>query len=1064
MVEAPQVSIIVRTKDRSHFLREALQSVAEQSYPNIEVVVVNDGGEDVSPVTRAFEESIPQIQLIQLRDNVGRTPAANIGLKAAQGDFLGFLDDDDLLLPNHVEQLMTVIQKEEDLQVVFSDARLEKKDQNGDFQTIHILNSPFSRQRLQYENYIPIHCLLFSKQLLDKGCAFDESFNIFEDWDFWLQLSQYSDFHRVEGVSAVYRVHYEDTSDVNQGEKRFDDYATIFRKWGADYDVEQWISLLITARKSHTLAMELYGQIELKWQHLYKQRELDFKKEADGLRASLGEKDARLVENNANVLDVDNRFTEVTNQIAAMSQQLSNTSIELGQTKERLKHSHESLGNKQEELGHKQEQLTRNESDSNKTQLAFNAAQQKLIDTETHLRNINAMFEAHQRELLAVHASRLWRFSQVISPYWFPIKRVIAKSIDIIKHPSTLIYGFTVLKGAYRSNGYAGVVSRIRGFLLPRINESQGASTDIADSANEHSYQRWVELYDTPTPQKSLQAEQVLKGFAEQPLISIVMPVYNVDPQWLEKALDSVLAQVYQRWELCIADDASPNKALHRVLKNYAANDDRIKVTFRKENGHISKASNSALELATGEFVALMDQDDVLSPYALFFVVQTINQRPDAEIIYSDEDKIDQHERRYNHFMKPDFNYDLFLSYNMVCHFGVYRHNTIKAIGGFRSEYDGSQDYDLALRVMDYADNFNKIVHIPRILYHWRAIPGSAANTTGEKSYTFEAGRKVLVEHLKRKKTDAEVLESPYLPHVYRVKYALPKRPPLISIIIPTRNYLHLLKTCVDSIREKTTYPNYEVIVVDNDSDDPETLSWMDEMQKESWFQLVRYPGPFNFSAINNHAVKYAKGEYLLFLNNDTEVIHDDWLDELASHVIREEVGAVGARLLFPNRTLQHAGVIIGTGSIAGHTMLGLSEHDPGYAGRAQLQQSLSAVTGACLMIGKTDFEKVDGFNDTDFKVAFNDIDLSLKVRELGKSIVWTPHATLIHHESVSRGRDDDTLEKVKRFTKECERFNGRWHKWIKHDPAYNPNLSLETVHVQLSFPPRHSDYLRLEL
>ena len=580
-------------------------------------------------------------------------------------------------------------------------------------------------------------------------------------------------------------------------------------------------------------------------------------------------------------------------------------------------------------------------------------------------------------------------------------------------------------------------------------------------------YNTWVRRFDTLTLDRAVSLRARIEALTDdqRPLISVLMPVFNTPEQWLVKAIESVRAQLYPNWELCIADDASTAPHVRRILDDYARRDPRIKVAYRHQNGHISAASNSALALATGEFTALLDHDDELPAHALAENVFALLEKPDLEFIYSDEDKIDEHGRRYDPYFKPDWNPDLFLGQNFTCHLSVFRTARLRAIGGFREGFEGSQDWDLTLRAIEGLDPA-KIHHIPRILYHWRAIPGSTARVIDEKSnYPFIAAKKALTEHLARTGVAAELVSVAGF-H-WRVKRPLPTPAPKVSIIIPTKNAEPLLRLCITSLIAKTTYPDFEIIVVNNRSDEPAALAYLDQLRAQSnstatpAIRVLDYDAPFNFSAINNHAVRHAHGRILAFLNNDLEALHPDWLDEMVSQALRPEIGCVGAMLYYPDDTVQHGGIVLGlTGpagkdGVAGHAFKGLKRGAEGQRNRLRLVQNYSAVTAACLVIRREVFEQVDGFDERHLPVAFNDVDFCLRVMKSGYRNLWTPFAEFYHHESASRGLED-TPEKLKRFHGEAAYMRKTWAKLLDRDPAYNVNLSLQHEDFSLSFPPRH--------
>lgn len=566
-----------------------------------------------------------------------------------------------------------------------------------------------------------------------------------------------------------------------------------------------------------------------------------------------------------------------------------------------------------------------------------------------------------------------------------------------------------------------------------------------------HTYVEWIRRYDSIDDAKRGAIKAAIDLFAYKPLISVVMPVYNPPIELLNEAIQSVTNQLYQNWELCIADDASPNPEIENVLRQHEARDPRIKVVYRKKNGHISAASNSALELVSGGYITLLDHDDLLAENALFYIAKTINNKPDVQLIYSDEDKIDRNGVRLDPYFKSDWNYDLFLSQNMFSHLGTYKTSLVRDVGGFRIGYEGSQDYDLALRCIEKLQSFEQIHHIPHILYHWRVLPGSTALNSSEKPYAMLAGERAINDHFARAGINAK---SELIGYGYRVHYGIPENKPLVSLIIPTRNGYRLIKKCIKSILKKTSYKNYEILIVDNGSDEYKTIKYLKSFDSNPIVRVIKYDGPFNYSAINNHAVKESLGSIIGLINNDIEVISPDWLTEMVSLAIQKDIGAVGARLLYPDSTIQHGGVILGIAGLAGHAHKHMHNILYGYCGRGALCQTFSAVTAACLVVRKNIYEQVGGLDEKNLAVAYNDIDFCLKIKSTGLRNVWTPYAELYHHESATRGVED-TEEKRKRFKGEVEYMRMKWADIIDHDPAYNPNLTLEKEDFDLAWPPR---------
>ncbi|QIM41378.1 glycosyltransferase family 2 protein [Leclercia adecarboxylata] len=555
-------------------------------------------------------------------------------------------------------------------------------------------------------------------------------------------------------------------------------------------------------------------------------------------------------------------------------------------------------------------------------------------------------------------------------------------------------------------------------------------------------YEEWIETVETPSLPNKGDVKIILETMQKPPLISVVMPVYNPEEVYLRACIDSVLEQSYPYWELCIADDKSPKEHVQRVLREYEAKDPRVKVVYRQQNGHISAASNSALQIATGEFVALLDHDDALPKDALLFMAQSIHSQPNARILYSDEDKLNAKGERFEPHFKSDWNPDLFFSQNYVSHLGVYHHDLLKKIGGFRLGVEGSQDQDLLLRCLPHVQA-DQIVHIPRVLYHWRTVEGSTALASGEKSYTTDAGIKALQDYFATRQPGVKV-EAGRVPNTYRVCYPIPEPAPLVSLLIPTRDRRSLTETAVRSILEKSTYTNYEILILDNGSVEAETLEFFSQIQKEDHrVKVLAYDYPFNYSAINNFGAHHAKGTIIGLINNDIEVINPEWLTEMVSHSLRPEIGCVGAKLYYPNDTLQHGGVILGIGGVANHSHKHFSRTHPGYFARLVCTQNYSAVTAACLLIRKEIFDAVEGLDEENLKVAFNDVDFCLKVREAGYHNLWTPYAELYHYESISRGTEDSP-EKIARFTGEVNFMKAKWGEQLEIDPFYSQNLTKE--------------------
>lgn len=535
-----------------------------------------------------------------------------------------------------------------------------------------------------------------------------------------------------------------------------------------------------------------------------------------------------------------------------------------------------------------------------------------------------------------------------------------------------------------------------------------------------------------------------IKNFACKPLISILMPVFNTEPTLLEKAILSVQSQWYEAWELCIVDDCSTSEDTIAFLKTI--DDPKIKIILSPENQHISRASNQAAAISTGSYIGLMDHDDTLAPNALFEIVTAINEK-NPDFIYSDEDKINHLGQYEQPHFKPDFSHTQLLSQNYISHFSVFKKTLFDQIEGFREGFEGAQDFDLYLRMFEQTNNIH---HIPKVLYHWRKTPGSTADVFEAKSYAQENGKKAVAECLSRRGIDSEVTNG-LTSGTYRIHYNnLPK--PLVSIIIPFKDQPNLLSTCLESILSLSSYKNFEIIGISNNSSEPKTIETMRLFEeRDKRISFFHYNIPFNYSSINNYAVnKYANGEHIILLNNDIEIISNNWMEELLAHSLKKDVACVGGKLYYPNDTIQHAGVIVGLGGVAGHSHKHFDRMNPGYFSRLSIPQNVSAVTGACLMIKKSIFEELHGLNEDHLAVAFNDVDLCLRATELGYQNIFTPYCEAYHHESISRGYED-TPEKRMRFEKEAKYFKQRHAKFLADgDPFYNPNLTLVNENFSL--------------
>ena len=559
--------------------------------------------------------------------------------------------------------------------------------------------------------------------------------------------------------------------------------------------------------------------------------------------------------------------------------------------------------------------------------------------------------------------------------------------------------------------------------------------------STDQSYLDWINNSE-PNFWRPKKVDEIIK-------FSIVVPTFNTKPAWLRELVDSLVQQSYSNWQLIIVDDASTQASTLGALESITKHDSRINITRRSTNGHISQATNDGIKLATGQYVCFLDHDDLLSPYALNELANEIAEFPKAKLIYSDEDLMSEDGERIAPHFKPDWNPELLKSHNYITHLACYQKDFLIDLGGLRIGYEGAQDYDLALRA-SLSLNADQIRHIPKVLYHWRMVEGSTALSSGAKSYATEAGFNALKDFMKAVNSDATVMHSDR-DNFYKVHWPLSENLHKVSVIVPTRDGLEVLVPCIDGLLHNTAYSNLEIVILDNGSQKIQTLNYLKELECNKKVKVIRDEGRFNYSRINNLAVGHATGDIICLLNNDTEVIHPNWLTEMVSLAIRPEVGCVGAKLLYPDNTIQHAGVILGLGGYAAHSHRGIDRYDSGYFCRAQLRQNFSAVTAACLVVRREVYDHVLGLDES-FSVAYNDVDFCLRVQTAGFRNIYTPYAELYHHESKTRG-DDSSADKQARFDQEKARLLSRWSTLIQNDPSYNINLTRSNEQFSIRVP-----------
>ena len=558
---------------------------------------------------------------------------------------------------------------------------------------------------------------------------------------------------------------------------------------------------------------------------------------------------------------------------------------------------------------------------------------------------------------------------------------------------------------------------------------------------NQEQYNIWMEKNDLRQEDIEIQKQYCFK---HSPKISVVVPMYNTNEIFFKELVESLEKQTYSNWELCLADGSEKQ---NDELKKYYENNEKIKYKFLNSNRGISENTNEAIDMATGEYIGFLDHDDLLSQDALFEIVKVINDNEDVEFIYSDEDKIDQEYERFEPYFKPDYSPETLLSNNYITHFVVVKKELINRVGKLNSEFNGAQDFDFVLRATKEA---KEVIHISKILYHWRVHKSSTANVADAKPYAYEAGIKAAKEHLERIGKKGSVEDGQDVPGIYKVKFEI-EGTPKVSILIPNKDNTNLLKTCIESILKLTTYPNYEIVIIENNSQKKETLEYYNEISKNEKIRIINSGiKEFNYSKIINFGVNNVDGEFILQLNNDTKILNPDWLELMVGYAQNKEIGAVGGRLYYEDKTIQHAGIMIGLSGIAGNMLVNLPYGNHAYFGREAATRNVAAVTGACLLCRRELYEEVGFMDEDNFKIAFNDVDFCLKLLEKGYRNIYNPYVELIHYESKSRGYEY-TKEQEERFNRESENFKLKWKKYIDYDPYYNINFTRSTCNYDIN-------------
>lgn len=1027
-----KVSIIIPCFNHGPFLQEAIDSSAWNKNDFCEVIVINDGSTDKKTLDELKIIEKQGVKVIH-QENKGPAAARNTGIKNSQGEYLLFLDADNIVSPEYYLKAIQIFEKDPAISIIYSDAF-----HFGIIEKTLVSTPDFSPERLLASNFIDA-CAVVRKSAFDTIGGFDEEMPFYgnEDWEFWIRCwSNNLNFQHIPEALYQYRVADESTiTKANQAENRKKLVNYILEKYKDEYSknvkgiLNYYLEFLI--HKEEVLKNEIEVQkilnerIELSEKHIANisedlesknaklksiSEELDFKSKTLEIKS----KDLEEIAKNLGIKNDELRAALTENHQIHLENGKLNAS--LVESKTVIKTKDDLIEKKNELIEVKTEECNQLENQNKKALVSIFNLQTRINNIEAskayklykHVRHFKNRFKSNYSGNTNSNI-----FKKIIFMFGRKGRSILNKFLSkIFKH----LYLWFEEKEVYI------------------VESTQGLKNVFSDP-----YHRWLDQH-LPTETKIIAYKKEIDSFKKQPKFSVVMPVYNPQASHFKAAIDSVVNQVYQNWELCLADDCSTDPEVKKTIHSYIKKDPRIKAVFRKENGHISAASNSALEITTGDYIVLMDQDDIITVDALYHNARIINAHEKVDLIYSDEDKIDDNGVHSVPHFKPNWSPDNLLSRNYLGHLTVFNAEIMKRIGGWRIGFEGSQDYDLVLRFTEETD---AIYHIPLVLYHWRIHAASAAGGEDAKPYAYIAAKKAITEALIRRKETGTV---DFLDGFrgYSIRYDLKEKDAKVSIIIPTKDKTSVLKKCVDSIFEKSTYSNFEVIVIDNNSEEKAFFNYMKSCEEKfgKRFKCIRAEIPFNFSKLVNLGVKNSTGEYALLLNNDTEVISNDWIEGMLEQAQRPSIGVVGVKLLYPNMTIQHAGVVMGLGGAAGHVLVGEDRFGPGYFNYVNMINNYSAVTAACIMVRKDIYNKVGGFDEA-FTIEYNDVDFCLKVRELGLNNVYLPHVELIHYESISRGHPHMTKESYERHVREIGLLKGKWMNYIDDDPCYNPNLTL---------------------
>lgn len=1007
-----RVQVVVPCHNDGGFLEEAVASLGPGRERGEGVIIVNDGSTDAH--TRAVLDSL-RTRGFRVIDQCGQgLPAArNTGWRACTAPYVFFLDADNRVEADLPERAVAALERT-GAAVAYSD-----KQEFG-LREARVAQHMPDLPHLLVGNRIDA-CVAMRRSVLEAVGGFDEALRDgYEDWELWIRLLAAGHaFVHVPEVLFQYRVREGSLlSRMHDPALRARTIAHIARKHAALFQAH-----------APVIVTELH-RIQANDHALIAEAERTLAAERAGHGAALAQAEDRV--------QAARQAQQREREAAAQREQQAQVLLERLRTAKAR--SDTRVADVSLALRTAQEEKDRLSTEAHRLVGEVDKALRALDVQRDHARALQALIGQYEERIKAIEASRLWRMRRA----WYKMRALLRTGSSTSKRGFKWLRRITFLVSGKGRGILRKFLAKVFKALYlwtevrpVRIVVGEEQPHLFLASTSADPYERWMAGHFA-RPADLVAYREDAARFTHQPLISVVMPVYNTPIALLDAAIRSVADQSYPHWELCIADDNSSDPAVRRALERWMEADDRIRAVFRTENGHISKASNSALELAKGEFIALMDHDDLLAPDALHHVVKAIDRDPALDLIYTDEDKIDEHGRHSEPHFKPQWCPDHLLSRNYFGHLVVLRTAIVKDIGGFRAGFEGSQDYDLLLR---FTERSQRIARVPRVLYHWRIHAGSAARSEEVKPYAYDAAKRALGEALERRGEPAEVSFLSGF-RGYGIRFTRPLEGK-VSVIIPTKDKAEVLGTCLRSLFALTDHPDFEVLVISNNSRERATTELLEEMKRAhpDRFRWHAHDILFNFSALMNEGARRTTGQHLLYLNNDTEIIHADWMRALHEWSQRPSIGAVGAKLLYHNDTIQHAGVVIGLGGVAGHTFTGTHKDGPGYFNYVNTINNYSAVTAACLMVERKKLEAIGGWEER-FTVEYNDVDLCLRLREHGWNNVYLPHVGLYHYESLTRGHPHMTKESYERHLREVGLFQERWSGYVADDPCYNPNLT----------------------